>query len=329
LVDVDVFCRVSRPDARLIVGIGATECGGNFAHWFVDERLRGAGTLLPIGRVLPDAQVTIVGDDGNPVAEGETGEFVVASRYVALGYWREPEQTARAFTTDPVDPSIRHYQTGDFGRRRPDGLLEFLGRIDDRIKLRGHRIELAEIEAALLAIPEIKDVGIVIRRSETGLPRSLIAYIEHHEKSAALNSRDLRSRLAERLPRYMVPASIVVVEALPRLLNLKIDRARLAAIDDERCAAAPTPDDPLLKEVLQIFDRVIGGPKATPDDNVASLGGDSLQAVMVAVAIEKHFSLALPPRLFDETETIRDLTGWIERHRDRSAAADCGGCGTC
>src|SRR5262249_21259351 len=147
--DFDVFRRCCSPEAFLIVGIGATECGGNFCHWFVDERLRTAGGRLPIGRVLPDASVTIADDDGRPVDQGDVGELVVASRSLALGYWRDPDLTTSVFNVDPADRGIRIFRTGDMGRMRPDGLLEFAGRDDQQIKLRGHRIELGEIEFGL------------------------------------------------------------------------------------------------------------------------------------------------------------------------------------
>ena len=144
--DFDLFRRHFSPEAFLIVGIGATECGGNFCHWFVDERLRATSPRLPIGRILPDAKVTIADEGGRQVVDGDIGELVVASRYVALGYWGDPDLTARSFTVDPADPKTRIFKTGDMGRMRPDGLLEFIGRSDQQIKLRGHRIEIGEIE---------------------------------------------------------------------------------------------------------------------------------------------------------------------------------------
>jgi non-ribosomal peptide synthetase component F len=135
---------------------GSTECG-IFAHGFADTRLRAAGGRLPVGRVLLDVRVTIEGDDGRPVSDGEVGEFVLASRYLALGYWRDPDLTARAFAVDPADPKTRIFKIGDTGRMRPDGLLEFIGRKDQQIKLRGHRIEIGEIGAALGGCPGVED----------------------------------------------------------------------------------------------------------------------------------------------------------------------------
>ena len=232
--DFDVFRRHFSPEALLIVGIGATECGGNFCHWFVDDQLRSTGARLPIGRILPDARVTIADDDGRVVPDGEIGEFVVASRYLALGYWRDPDLTARAFTIDPADPKTRIFKTGDMGRMRPDGLLEYVGRNDQQIKLFGHRIEIGEIEFALAGCAGVEDAAVVVRRDEVGLPRSLAAYVELRSGVQGLLPRDLLSMLTKRLPVHMIPATLHVLEELPRLPHLKIDRVRLAELDAAR-----------------------------------------------------------------------------------------------
>jgi amino acid adenylation domain-containing protein len=315
--DFDVFRRHFSPQAFLIIGIGATECGGNFCHWFVDERLRTAGGRLPIGRILPDARVTIADEDGRPVADGEIGELVVASRYVALGYWQEPDLTARAFTVDPGDPEIRVFRTGDLGRMRPDGLLEFIGRNDQQIKLRGHRIEIGEIEFALAGCAGVEDAAVVVRRDEAGQPRSLAAYVESSPGIRELLPRDLLSMLMKRLPRYMIPATFHVIDELPRLPNLKIDRIRLAQIEAARAAQMVDPiDDPLIAEVAGIFESVLGITGATPEDNVSSLGGDSLQAVRVALELETRFRITIPAAIFESMQTIRELTRWIAIHKE-------------
>ena len=321
--DVDVFRRCCSPDAFLIVGIGATECGGNFCHWFVDERLRTAGGRLPIGRILPDASVTIADENGRPVATGEIGEFVVASRYIALGYWGDPELTAKAFEVDPTDAGIRIFRTGDMGRMRPDGLLEFAGRNDQQIKLRGHRIELGEIEFMLAGCAGVADAAVVTCRDEAGVTRSLAAYVEPNP-GVALLSRDLKLMLWKRLPQYMIPATITVIDSLPRLPNLKIDRTRLHQIHTARLAQIPVPvDDPLVVELIETFESVLGDVRATPDDNVSSLGGDSLQAIRVAIAIESRFGHAIPVDVFESTQTIRELAAWIAVRGRRSIMSQC------
>lgn len=310
--DYDVFRRYCSPDAFLIVGIGSTECGGNFCHWFVDERLRTADGRLPIGRVLPDATVTIVGDDGNAVGPGEVGEFVLASRYIALGYWRDPERTAAAFAVDPTDSSVRVFRTGDTGRRRPDGLLEFAGRDDQQIKLRGHRIELGEVEFALAKCAGVEDAVVVVRRNENGMPRSLAAYIEMREGASDLRRRSLRRALITQLPQYMIPATINIVDRLPRLPNLKIDRPKLARLDAARVTqtSAP-PDDPMVTKLIEVFERVLGDVKATADDNIHTLGGDSLQAVRIALELESRLGVAIPVDVFEAAQTIGELANWI------------------
>jgi amino acid adenylation domain-containing protein len=310
--DYDVFRRCCPPEAFLIVGIGATECGGNFCHWFVDEKLRTTGGRLPIGRILPDARVIIADDDGQPVAPGEIGEFVVSSRYIALGYWHDRNLTARSFKLDPADPGIRIFRTGDVGRMRPDGLLEFVGRNDQQIKLRGHRIELGEIEFALAECTGVEDAAAVVRRDATGLIQSLAAYVEPSTDVVDLQPRDLRVTLLKRLPRYMIPATINVSENLPRLPNLKIDRTRLEQIDAERLAQMIVPiDDPLIAELIKIFESILGDVRATPEDNVSSLGGDSLQVVQIAAELQYRFGIALPIDIFETTQTIRELARWI------------------
>jgi acyl-coenzyme A synthetase/AMP-(fatty) acid ligase/acyl carrier protein len=313
--DFDVFRRCCSPDTFLIVALSSSECG-NLCHWFVDERLRTAGGRLPVGRILPDASVTIADGDGRPVAHGEIGEFVVASRYIALGYWRDPDLTARAFKVDPADSGIRIFKTGDMGRMRPDGLLEFVGRIDQQIKLRGHRIELGEIELALAECAGVTDAAVVVRGNEAGLPRSLAAYVQLSPGIGELRPRDLRSMLLKRLPRYMIPATINMIDQLPRLPNLKIDRTRLAQMDAARAAQMVVPiDDPLIADLVKIFESVLGDVRATPEDNISSLGGDSLQAVKVAVELEYRFGVAIPVDVFESTQTIRELARWIAIQR--------------
>jgi len=310
--DYDVFRRCCTPGAFLIVGIGSTECGGNFCHWFVDERLRTADGRLPIGRVLPDATVRIVGNDGQAVGPGEVGEFVLASRYIALGYWRDPERTAASFSVDPADSGIRVFRTGDTGRMRPDGLLEFAGRDDQQIKLRGHRIELGDVEFALAKCAGVEDAAVVVRRNENAMPRSLAAYVELREGAGELRPRSLRRALLTQLPQYMIPATINIVDRLPRLPNLKIDRPKLAQLDAARATrtSAP-PDDPMVARLIEIFERVLGDVKATADDNIHTLGGDSLQAVRIALELESCLGVAIPVEVFEAAQTIGELAGWI------------------
>jgi amino acid adenylation domain-containing protein len=195
--DVDIAKRGFSREARFTVSLASTECGP-ILHWDVDEALRSTTMLPPVGCPLPNREVRLLDNDGNPVVDGEIGDIVMASRYIALGYWDGSALQVRAFPTDPGDPSKRIFNTGDCGRRRPDGLIELIGRNDQQIKLHGQRVELAEVEAAFAALQEVNEAAVVVRRDESGLPLSLAAYVETqggcdgsmpHKLAAALKAR--------------------------------------------------------------------------------------------------------------------------------------------
>jgi acyl-coenzyme A synthetase/AMP-(fatty) acid ligase/acyl carrier protein len=323
--DVDLFRRTCPPDAGLLLGLASTESVSIFVQWWADEAARADGPRVPVGRANPGFKITIVGDDGRPAPDGEVGELVLTSRYIGLGYWNEPELTARVFAVDPADPEVRSFRTGDFGRRRPDGLLEFHGRADHQIKLHGHRIELGEIESALRRCAGVRDAGAVVRTDAGGSLRAIVAYAELIPGAGAILPRHLMAMATRHLPPAMMPAAIVILEALPRLPNLKIDRLRLAALDAAR-ALLPSDraDDPLLDEVAGIFETVLGIGNATPEDSLPSLGGDSLQAVEIMAEIEARFGLVVPEDIFAARSNIRDVASWIaseqtSRHRRRVA----------
>ncbi len=321
--DADEFRRAVRPGASLYVTWGQTECTTVHSHWFVDEAARAHGEGFPAGRPVPDRIVTIVDPAGQPVPDGEVGEVVVTSRYIGLGYWREPEQTRLAFGTDPADPAARVFRTGDLGFRRPDGLLEFVGRRDLQIKLRGHRIEPAEVEHAIVKRPEVADAAVLVRRSDTGIPRSLVAYVVLRPAGQGMLPRHLTALLEQSLPRHMGPSSIFVVEELPRLRNLKVDRSTLARIDASRVSdMSERVADLMVDEVAKVFEAVLGVDRATGDDNVASLGGDSLQVRMLAAELEQRFSIVVADDLMETTATIRDLARWIAAERFSSEQRD-------
>jgi len=266
-----------------------------------------------------------LGEDGRPVPLGEVGEFVVSSRHLALGYWQAPDLTAKAFSTDPADPQIRIFRTGDLGRRRADGLFEHVGRKDDQIKLRGRRIEPAEIESALRGFPAVRDAALVVRRTQAGTPRLLVAYVESVAGVSEVAADALMAYLSRHLPNYMLPSKIVCMEKLPRLPNLKIDRMRLAGMEMSRAAEMATrADDPLVHEIITVFERVIDVAGATPEDTLASLGGDSLQAINIALELESRFAVSISAEVFSRSWSIHDLAQWIastgrkgRRPRDR------------
>ncbi|MEU3557266.1 amino acid adenylation domain-containing protein [Streptomyces fragilis] len=216
------------PDCGIVNGYGPTETT-TFAvcHRIgADEDL---GRAVPIGTPVQNVDVRIVGDDGRPVPDGTPGELWIGGAGVSRGYWRRPDLTERAFVTAPWDPAAgRFYRSGDLARRRPDGVVEFLGRDDDQFKLRGFRIEPGELESTLAAHPQVRCAAVALRDSHLG-DRRLVAWLVPEE--AGLDRRALRSYLRDRVPEHMIPAAFVAVDALPVTGNGKTDRKAL-----------PTPD---------------------------------------------------------------------------------------
>ena len=310
--DFDI-CRLRfSPGVRVYTGLNSTESGGGYCQWFIDESTRESASRPPVGRALPDRRVTLVDEAGNAVADGEIGEIVVASRHVALGYWHGSDCTIEAFPSDPEERNGRVLKTGDLAIRRSDGLIEFAGRKDDLVKLHGQRINCAEIETALAWLREVSAAAVVARRDEAGKPRALVAYVAREPAHRGMLDWQIQATLAQTLPRHMVPSRIFFLEELPRLPSLKIDRSRLAEMDAAQPGGvASRADDPLLNEVAGVFESVLDTDGASADDNITSLGGDSLQTTSLVAALEKRFGIVIPEDLLAEDPTIRRMTEWL------------------
>jgi amino acid adenylation domain-containing protein len=310
--DFDLFRRACPPHAELAVHLGATECWTLHTQWTVDPSVRASCPRLPVGRAIRGRSVDIVGEDGATLPDGEVGEVVVTSRHIALGYWREPELTARSFSVDPGDPLQRSYRTGDLVRRRVDGLVEFVGRKDNQIKLNGYRIEPNEVESALKACSGVKDAAVLVRKDAADVPVALAAFVQ---LQAEVSTDRIMTMLSERVPSYMMPAEIGVLDELPWLPNFKIDRQRLAQIDAARLnERSRSESSPLIGELIATFDQVMRVTGATASDNIRSLGGDSLQALELVLEIGRRFQVVVPERAQDPSRTIaqwaRDIAAW-------------------
>jgi amino acid adenylation domain-containing protein len=319
--DFDVFRRACPPHAKLRVHLGATECWTLHTEWKVDASVRASCPRLPVGRAIAGRRVDVVGEDGEPLPDGEIGEVRVTSRHIALGYWRDPELTARSFTVDPVDPLQRQYRTGDLVRRRVDGLVEFIGRKDKQIKLHGYRIEPDEVEVALKACSGVAGAAVLVRNDAAGVPLALAGYVTLQATEGGVTPDRLTVLLRERVPPYMMPAEIVILDELPWLPNFKIDRQRLAQIDAERLSErSSAQSSPLIGELIETFKQVTKAAGATPSDNILSLGGDSLQALELMLEISRRFRVVVPEKAQDPTRTIAQWAGDISTWRRLDAA---------
>ena len=212
--------------------------------------------MVPIGRAIGNTRLYVLDRHGHPVPVGVPGELYIGGAGVARGYLNRPELTAERFLADPFasEAEARMYRTGDLVRWRPDGVLDFLGRLDHQVKLRGFRIELGEIEAALGALASVRE-AVVVARGEDGDKR-LVAYVV---SDGPADTAALRSALKATLPDYMVPSAFVFLEALPLTANGKLDRKALPPMEVTGGGQTDAPSTPLEAKVLALWRDVLGG----------------------------------------------------------------------
>ncbi|NMO13901.1 non-ribosomal peptide synthase/polyketide synthase [Pyxidicoccus fallax] len=265
------------------------------------------GASVPIGKPIGNTQVYVLDASGQPVPMGITGELFVGGDGVARGYVEQPALTAERFVPDPFSsiPGARLYRTGDLARWRKDGVLEFLGRIDAQVKVRGFRIEPGEIEVALRTFPGVREAAALVRQHAPGDTR-LLGYVA---APADLDLQALRSHLQRRLPEYMVPSALVRLDALPLSANGKLDRRALAAVE----APAPqrayvAPRDELEQQVADLWAEVLHVERVGIHDDFFELGGHSLLATQLLMRVRSTFQVKLPVRGLFEQPTVEGMT---------------------
>jgi amino acid adenylation domain-containing protein len=299
--------------ADLYNGYGPTEATIGVTFWKChagNER-----RTVPIGRPIANMQVYVLDDNLEPTPIGMPGELYIGGVGLARGYLNRPELTAERFVANPFhgQPGARLYKTGDRARWVADGNLEFLGRLDDQVKLRGFRIELGEIEAALGQHPGVLETAVALREDVPGAKR-LVAYLKTRSE-ARLSAGELHSFLGQKLPRHMVPAAFVVLDQLPRTPNGKVDRRALPAPDDSRpelAYAAVMPGTPVEKTLAEIWTELLRRERIGIHDNFFELGGDSLLAVRLFGQIERVFGRQLPLSILFQGATIKDLAAMLQ-----------------
>jgi amino acid adenylation domain-containing protein len=263
-----------------------------------------------IGTPIPDLQVYVLDRHQQPVPLGVPGEMYVGGAGLARGYLNRAELTAQRFPEAPFGdrPEARLYRSGDLARRLPGGDLQYLGRIDHQVKIRGFRIELGEIEAALARHPAVREAVVVARKEANGNHR-LIGYVVPSQ-AAAPAVRDLRRFLKERLPEYMVPAALVVLDKLPLSPNGKVDRKALPAPGPERPELGQplvAPRDDIERRLTRIWEEVLEIQPIGVRDDFFELGAHSLQAPRLFARIQDEFGKELPMALALQAPTIEQL----------------------
>ncbi|MFI6518240.1 amino acid adenylation domain-containing protein [Spirillospora sp. NPDC050679] len=315
------------PDTTVVNFYGPTEnTVVSTAH--VIERLPEDAASVPIGRPIANSTCHVLLPDGGPADVGQEGELLVGGDGLALGYLGDPELTAAKFVPDPHLPGGRLYRTGDRAVRRPDGELEFRGRLDGQIKLRGHRIELEEVEARLRAHPEVGQAAVVL--SDGGARSGALVACVTPLDGRPVPVERVRQYLTQWLPAPAVPARFVEMERLPVNRAGKVDRARLAELVAARPQTAPPAettarDDGLADALASVWETVLRV-RPRPDDDFFAIGGDSLLAAEVvtrtltAAGIDAgHGSRLIGDLLHDPTLAAYAAT--VERIRSRDAAA--------
>jgi amino acid adenylation domain-containing protein/non-ribosomal peptide synthase protein (TIGR01720 family) len=307
------------PETRLINGYGPTESTTFTCCYEIPRDLSPEATSVPIGRPIGNTQVYVLDAHLQPVPVGVPGELYIGGDGLASGYWRRPALTAKQFIENPIPstPSERLYRTGDLVRWLPTGDLEFLGRRDDQVKLRGYRIELAEIEAVLREHPGIADV-VVVLRGDTPADRRLVAYIVAQQEKAPTTS-DLRAHLQKSVPDYMVPSAFVTLDRLPLNPNGKVDRQALPEPSDVRPELEKeyVPPRNATEETLAgIWSDVLGVQQVGIHDNFFELGGHSLLAAQLISRVRNSFRVEVPLRELFEQPTVARLAAAVERLRD-------------
>jgi len=282
---------------------------------FYDTRKNHSLLSVPIGQPIGNTQVYCLDRALQPVPVGVLGELYIGGNGLARGYLRHPELTAEKFLPNPFSkkPGARLYKTGDLARYLPDGNLEFLGRYDSQVQLRGFRVALGEIEAVLGQHPAVGEAVVIQREDDPGDKR-LVAYVVPALGQSPPVS-DLRRLLKQNLPDYMVPAAFVLLEALPLTANGKVDRRALPApkFSAKAIDAAYVPPRTPTEELLAvIWAEVLGVEQVGVHDNFFDLGGHSLKATRVISRIQATFQVDLPMHSLFEKLTVADMAEQIE-----------------
>ncbi|CAM4050088.1 non-ribosomal peptide synthetase [Nocardia ninae] len=302
--------RAIGPDVEVVNGYGPTETTV-FATSAVASGVA-VHESVPIGSPLANLRAYVLDSGLCPVPAGVTGELYVAGAQLARGYHDRPGLTAARFVADPFGAAgARLYRTGDLARWTSSGVLEFVGRADDQVKIRGHRVEPGEIETVLLAHPGVSQAVVDARASAVGSDKQLVGYVQL-DRADGTDPAELRRFAADRLPEFMVPAAVVVVEQLPLTASGKVDRAALPDPEFVSTAEYRAPRTEQEKALVDLYAEVLGVARVGIDDNFFDLGGHSLLATRLVSRVRAVLGVEVPIRVVFEAPTPAELTGHLD-----------------
>jgi amino acid adenylation domain-containing protein len=316
--DFEAFKGHFSEGCKLRVGLGTTE---NYlaTHFMMDHGSEISSPVVPVGYPVHGVKVSILDPNGKPLPPGETGQIAIQSRFLAPGYWRLPELTRSVYLPDPSGGEERIHLTGDLGKLSADGCLEHLGRMDLLLKVRGHRVEPVEVEAAILEQPGIRETVVVGLEKQPG-EMSLVAYFIP-ENGSAVSISTLRANLREKLPEYMIPTHFVPLERFPMLPFGKIDLRALPLPEEDRVEKRPALSGlrlPFEQSVALIFGEVLDKEMSDPDQSFFELGGNSLSAAQVVIRIREELGVEMSITDLVEAPTAGELAARIGRQKERN-----------
>ncbi|MCL7931126.1 amino acid adenylation domain-containing protein [Halomonas llamarensis] len=294
-----VFARL--PHTALYNLYGPTEAAIDVTHWTCQDDGR---NQVAIGQPIAGIRTYVLDGDLNLAPPGVAGELYLGGIGLARGYLHRPDLTAERFVADPFAQGERLYRTGDLVRWRDDGQLEYLGRLDHQVKIRGLRIELGEIEAELLSQPEVRE-SVVVAQERPGGSR-LVAYVVP-QAGSELDTAVLREALCQKLPDYMVPRVLVSLDALPLNSNGKVDRKALPEPDLANDSRYEPPEGEVEEALAEIWSEILGVDQVGRHDNFFETGGNSLAAMQISASFTQRFGEALPVRLIFEHPTLAHM----------------------
>ncbi|MFJ2995779.1 amino acid adenylation domain-containing protein, partial [Pandoraea sp. NPDC087047] len=301
--------RTLRPDCRVMNHYGPSETTVGVLTQPASDASRLAASL-PIGRPIANIQALVLDADLNPVPQGATGELYLSGAGLARGYAARPGQTAERFVAHPQHVGERMYRTGDKVRLLADGSVAFLGRVDDQLKIRGYRVEPGEVRRAILALAGVTQAEVLPGEADDGRTM-LCAYVV----GEGIDALTIRASLSASLPDYMVPASIVRLDAMPLNANGKIDRKALPQPERESGAVYEAPRDALEQTLADIWADLLGVDRVGRTDNVFALGADSILSLKVVARARKQGIKVLPRQLL-EHQTLAELSRALHPESD-------------
>lgn len=303
---------------RLLNVYGPTESTVFATYYPIDEAIPLEAHSIPIGKPLNQTGAYILSEHRQLQPIGMVGELCLSGKGLAKGYLNRPDLTKQVFIAHPFAAGERLYRTGDLAYFREDGLIEYAGRVDDQVKIRGHRIELTEIEANLLMHPGVKQAVLLADHDETNHTR-LLAYITCDDAWKG-KLDDIKSRLKERLPAYMLPHELIELENLPLTPNGKVDKRQLPKPEaPQGNRRVKLPANEVEQKLLLMWREVLEREDISTDDHFFELGGHSLKAMSLLSKVSKEFEVQVPIHLLFETPTIEALSRYIQ-HQDGETA---------